>query len=176
MTPAPHSQWSASPFRHSPTRARGRTARTLVAMWAMVVPVVTVAGTASVAALAMSVASAPAASAATVTCTPDSGFTNCVRVTYSGANQSWTVPAGVEAVKIQAWGAGGGGLDSSHWSGGATGASGGYSEGIQPVKAGDVFAVVVGGGGIIKSTTSTYGGGGAGGPGGSNSIGSSGGG
>jgi len=118
----------------------------------------------------------PAANAAQAPCTPQAPYTGCVRVTYSGSSETWTVPAGVTSVKIQAWGAGGGGLDSSYWSGGSTGASGGYAEGITSVKGSDVLAIVVGGGGQIKSTSGTFGGGGAGGPGGPDSVGSSGGG
>ncbi len=107
----------------------------------------------------------PEAAAATVTCTPSTGYTNCVRLTFSGANQTWTVPAGVEAVKLQVWGAGGGGIDSDYWPSGSTGAAGGYSEGILPVKAGNLLTAVVGGGGANDEDISAFGGGGPGGKG-----------
>jgi uncharacterized repeat protein (TIGR01451 family)/LPXTG-motif cell wall-anchored protein len=107
----------------------------------------------------------PEAAAATVTCTPSTGYTNCVRLTFSGANQTWTVPAGVEAVKLQVWGAGGGGIDSDYWPSGSTGAAGGYSEGILPVKAGNQLTAVVGGGGANDEAISAFGGGGPGGKG-----------
>lgn len=103
--------------------------------------------------------------AAAVTCTPSTGYTNCVRLTFSGANQTWTVPAGVEAIKLQVWGAGGGGIDSDYWPSGSTGAAGGYSEGILPVKAGNQLTAVVGGGGANDENISAFGGGGPGGKG-----------
>lgn len=42
-------------------------------------------------------------------CTPTGSFTNCTRVTYSGGDQTFTVPAGVTAVYARVFGAGGAG-------------------------------------------------------------------
>jgi len=64
--------------------------------------------------------------------------------TYTGSDQTWTVPSGVTAATIQAWGAGGG-SDSSN--SGQYGAAGGYATGILTVSAGDVMKIVVGQGG-----------------------------
>ena len=86
---------------------------------------------------------------------------------FTGTYDTYTVPAGVESVKLQVWGAEGGQTNYSSytWKGG----KGGYSEGIMPVNAGDVLYVYVGGKGGNGST-------GAGGPvtGGWNGGGSSG--
>lgn len=46
------------------------------------------------------------ANAAQVNCTADAGYTNCVRFTYSGADQTFTVPAGAISLNVRAWGAG----------------------------------------------------------------------
>ena len=114
------------------------------------------------------VTSAPAAQAAQTACTPDSGFTTCVAYTYSGADQTFTVPTGVTSVNIKAWGAGGGGANSAYKTNQAGGASGAYVSGTLATTAGQSLLVVVGQGGTVGdsiggSLTSTYGGGGAGG-------------
>ena len=51
--------------------------------------------------------------AAQVACTPDAGYSLCQEFTYSGADQTVTVPAGYDAsnVKVKLWGGGGGGID-----------------------------------------------------------------
>jgi len=95
--------------------------------------------------------------------------------TATGADQQFTVPAGVTELSVKAWGAGGGG-------GAATpGAAGGYVEATFPVTPGDVLTVVVGGGGLAQAyggaiVAGGYGGGGDTGPSSSSRNGGSGGG
>lgn len=63
---------------------------------------------------------------------------------YTGALQQWTVPGGVDTIRVKMWGAaGGGGPDVTNNAGGG----GGYSELSLPVSAGEVIDIVVGGGG-----------------------------
>ena len=69
---------------------------------------------------------------------------NCLVFEYTGAPQQWTVPAGVDSIRLKMWGAaGGGGPDETNNAGGG----GGYTEITVPVIAGDVLQIVVGGGG-----------------------------
>lgn len=44
------------------------------------------------------------ARAGTVTCTAETGYSDCVRYTYSGANQTFVVPAGVTSIRVKLWG------------------------------------------------------------------------
>ncbi|MFJ4796511.1 glycine-rich protein, partial [Kitasatospora purpeofusca] len=114
-------------------------------------------------------------------CTPSGSFTNCARVTYSGGDQTFTVPAGVTAVYARVFGAGGAGSPRDYYTGQYGGGGGGYTTGTLAVTPGQALTLTVGQGGRLNSTTSTYGGGGAGGQGytaanGSNATGGSGGG
>ncbi|MFC5007704.1 hypothetical protein ACFPIJ_59095 [Dactylosporangium cerinum] len=60
------------------------------------------------------------AAAASTTCTPVS-YTNCVRFGYTGADQTFTVPAGVTSLRLKLWGAGGAnGLEAKGGGGGFT--------------------------------------------------------
>ncbi len=92
--------------------------------------------------------------------------------TYTGADQTWTVPSGVTSVVIRAIGAGGGGGRSGQ---ATQGGGGGYATGRMNVTAGQQFTVIVGGGGrrhcstdvpLLSDTTGrhnfSYGGGAAG--------------
>ena len=88
---------------------------------------------------------------------------------YTGANQTFTVPTGVTSMQISLWGAGGAG----GYNGGGGGA-GAFVQGTLTVSAGQTYTIVVGQGGVMNSASSTYGGGG--GSGGGNPGGSSGGG
>ena len=82
--------------------------------------------------------------------------------TYTGANQSYTVPGNMTSLLIHMWGAGGGGGSLSR------GGAGAYLTGILNVFPGELLTIIVGQGGrgISQSaansgTTSAYGGGGA---------------
>ena len=102
---------------------------------------------------------------AEVTCTPSAGFTNCVRVTYSGSDQTFTVPNGFVAgnyLHAEVWGAGGGGSTyGGAYSPNSGGGAGGYSKtAISGIEAGDVLTIVVGQGGQPNTLTRAYGGGG----------------
>ena len=82
---------------------------------------------------------------------------------YTGAEQTYTIPDGVDSVLMQVWGAEGG--DGDNYSGtGAphNGGKGGYSVGKMPVSAGDVLYVYVGQKGLHNAGSSTaWNGGGA---------------
>lgn len=101
--------------------------------------------------------------AATVSCTPSTGFSKCSRITYSGANQTFTVPDKVSSLKIKVWGAGGGGNNSAYYNVTPGGGGGGYATGTLAVSPNQVLNITVGQGGVVNSTSSTFGGGGAGG-------------
>jgi Glycine rich protein len=82
--------------------------------------------------------------------------------TYTGANQSYTVPGNTASLLIHMWGAGGGGGSLSR------GGAGAYLTGVLTVVPGETLTIIVGQGGrgISQSaansgTTSAYGGGGA---------------
>lgn len=62
---------------------------------------------------------------------------------YTGAQQSFVVPAGVTSVTIEAWGAQG-------WSGSNTGGLGGYATGQLDVTPGETLYVYVGGQGTVS--------------------------
>ena len=78
---------------------------------------------------------------------------------YTGANQSYTVPAGIYSIYVQMSGAGGGPGSS----GGGTGGKGGLTYGYLAVTPGQVLTLLVGQGGIASSSATTFGGGGSGG-------------
>ena len=100
-----------------------------------------------------------------------SGTTYYVTYSFTGSDQTWTVPSGVTSVDFHLIGAGGGGATAiGHGSGGG----GGYARGTYAVTPGDSFTVIVGqgGGGEIGvsgtvgnclHTRLKYGGGGQGG-------------
>lgn len=63
---------------------------------------------------------------------------------YTGAVQQWTVPSGVDTLRIKMWGAaGGGGSDLTNNAGGG----GGFTELVAAVSPGQVLDIIVGGGG-----------------------------
>jgi len=80
--------------------------------------------------------------------------------TYTGTDQSFTVPAGVTSITIKMWGAGGGGGNNDP--NGYPAGAGGYATGTLSVSAGQVYTIIVGQGGVTLGA-STYGGGGNGG-------------
>jgi hypothetical protein len=70
--------------------------------------------------------------------------TSCIEFLPTGANQTWTVPAGVDSISVKMWGAaGGGGPNSLNNAGGG----GGYTEFSLPVIPGDILQIAVGTGG-----------------------------
>ena len=94
---------------------------------------------------------------------PDSGggtgscSTGSQTFNYTGANQTFMLPAGCTTFTVKLWGAGGGG--------GAVmpGGAGGYTVGsFSSMTSGTTFGIVVGGAGTFSGFSTTYGGGGAG--------------
>ena len=65
---------------------------------------------------------------------------------YTGANQTFVVPAGVCSMTVQAWGAAGGGGGGDTYSG-SDGGGGAYATSVISVTPGQVLTMVVGGGG-----------------------------
>ncbi|MGW2226670.1 DUF7927 domain-containing protein [Streptomyces formicae] len=100
---------------------------------------------------------------ATESCTPDTGFTHCVRYTSSGADQTFAVPAGVSRLDVRMWGAGGGHVSTSVRTRG--GGSAGFTKGTVAVTPGESLKVTAGAGGTISSGSRSYGGGGLAGTG-----------
>lgn len=101
--------------------------------------------------------------AAVVACTPSTGFNKCNRITYSGANQTFTVPKNVNKIKVKVWGAGGGGNNNAYYNVTYGGGGGGFSTGLLAVSSNQVLNITVGQGGVVNSTAATFGGGGTGG-------------
>ena len=66
---------------------------------------------------------------------------------YTGTQQTFTVPSGVNTISIKVWGASGG--DNAFIEGIGSGGMGGYATGNLTVNAGDVLYVYVGGEGTI---------------------------
>ena len=95
---------------------------------------------------------------ATITVTP---VTNTAQATinfnYTGAVQTWTVPAGVTSINVQAFGAQG---NSNAL--GVAGGLGGSATGTLAVTPGSTLYINVGGGGIVSATGGFNGGGNAG--------------
>ena len=107
--------------------------------------------------------------------------TGRTRVTFgpTGSNQTFTVPAGVTALLVKLWGAGGAGGNSGGWSQGSRGGGGGHTIGIIPTTPGTQYIIVVGlpgqtnypggqtpryggGGGMHSNTDNRWGGSGGG--------------
>jgi CshA-type fibril repeat protein len=105
-------------------------------------------------------AAAGPAAAAGAACTPDAGYTSCVRYAYTGADDSFTVPAGVTSLKAKIWGAGGGGVEPNPDDEQAGGGSGGFTTATLAVTPSSTLRIVVGEGGHARGSTPTYGGGG----------------
>jgi len=80
---------------------------------------------------------------------------------FTGADQSWTVPAGITYVYVKLWGSGGGGGHYGGWSFGSFGGGGGHTRGIVPVTPGEVLTIRVprGGYAVPGATNAPYGGG-----------------
>jgi len=116
-----------------------------------------------------------AASAWSSNCTPQAPYAHCLRFSYTGADQSSTVPQGVTSIRALVWAAGGGGayIGTPQYTAGA----GGYTVGTIGLPPGAQLTVSVGQGGNASGvgfSQNVYGGGGLGGNG-SNTGGSGGG-
>jgi subtilisin-like proprotein convertase family protein len=97
---------------------------------------------------------------ATITVTPVTGLSTPVTTTFAftGAVQTYTVPAGVTSINIKTWGAQG----NSNALAAAVGGLGGYAEGNLAVTAGQILNVNVGGGAATSINGGFNGGGAAG--------------
>ncbi|MFZ5785405.1 MAG: hypothetical protein ACOY3Y_03085, partial [Acidobacteriota bacterium] len=85
---------------------------------------------------------------------------------YSGAVQTFAVPAGVTSITVKAWGAGGGGRCG--WTNAYGGGGGGFAQATLAVTPLEPLKILVGGGGKGETWVSNpggFGGGGAGGTG-----------
>ena len=83
--------------------------------------------------------------------------------TYTGADQTFVVPANVSWIYVKLWGAGGGAGRPGGWSYGADGGAGGHTRALIPVTPGATIYIKVGSGGTtVNGTTAQYGGGGVG--------------
>ena len=80
---------------------------------------------------------------------------------YTGANQTYTVPSLCTMIVVHAWGAAGG--TKGNYLTNGYGGMGAYVSANVTVTEGHVFNVIVGQGGVRGGVTSTFGGGGAGG-------------
>ena len=72
-------------------------------------------------------------------CTPSAGFDACVRITHEGANQTFTVPDGVDELDVKLWGAGGGGGLFLNFGG-----HGAFGSANHDAEAGDSYTIIVG--------------------------------
>jgi gliding motility-associated-like protein len=66
---------------------------------------------------------------------------------YTGAAQQWTVPSGVDTIRVKMWGGAGGGGPDPAFPGQCAGGGGGYTEFSLTVIPGDVLQITVGAGG-----------------------------
>ncbi len=112
---------------------------------------------------AVAPASGPTAGGAAVTLSGTGFYSNPAPAafTYTGANQTWTVPAGVTSVTVKEWGGGGSG-GGGGYSYPSPGGGAGYTTGVLAVTPGEVLTVMVGAGGAASGPTvaADYGGGG----------------
>ncbi|MFZ2226667.1 MAG: LamG-like jellyroll fold domain-containing protein, partial [Candidatus Moraniibacteriota bacterium] len=91
-----------------------------------------------------------------------SPFPTYTTYSYTGSDQTYTVPAGVTSIKVKMWGGGGGGGNLGGWAYGFPGGGAGYTTGTMAVTPGQVLTVMVGAGGTngsIVNTNPNYGGG-----------------
>ena len=106
-----------------------------------------------------SATSGPAVSQLVFQTVPQTSASFSSNYTYTGANQTFTVPAGVTTISVAMWGAGGGGGRLTNVTGGA----GAFLQGTFSVTPGQVLTLIVGQGGAAGSPpAASYGGGGAG--------------
>ena len=86
------------------------------------------------------------------------GGSDTVDFAYTGAEQTFTVPAGVSELQLEVWGAEGGGRRTSNISDNGLGGHGGYSVGTLHVTGGETLNVYVGGIGGYSDSGLAYGG------------------
>jgi hypothetical protein len=98
--------------------------------------------------------SGPGDNSNTITAAPHSSGTQTF--TYTGSNQTFTVPCGVYSMNVQLWGAGGA---CGYW---GHGGGGGYASGTVAVTPGQTLTLIVGQGGQNNPPAPAYGGGGTG--------------
>jgi len=94
---------------------------------------------------------------------PPPSITTAVNFIYTGADQTFTVPAGVFFIQVDLYGAAGGNGSWGGWTWGWSGGAGGYTHGTIAVTPGQVLTVMVGqggAGGATSNATFSYGGGG----------------
>ncbi|HPS31201.1 MAG TPA: MBG domain-containing protein, partial [bacterium] len=89
---------------------------------------------------------------------PDVTLPSEATFNYTGAVQTWTVPAGITSIEIEAWGAQGGGGSSGF----GTGGNGGYAKGTVSVTSGQVIYIYVGQQGFQSYNQIAFNGGGSG--------------
>lgn len=78
---------------------------------------------------------------------------------YTGAAQTYTVPAGVTSINVWLWGAGGAGGDRTGAGNAGAGGSGAFVKGTLAVTPGQVLQIIVGGRGTYSTTNGTHSGG-----------------
>jgi len=81
---------------------------------------------------------------------------------YTGADQTFTVPAGITSIDVKLWGGGGGGGAIGGWSYGFPGGAGGYAGGTLAVTPDQNITIMVGAGGnsgTVPNSSPNYGGG-----------------
>ncbi|HMV69196.1 MAG TPA: putative metal-binding motif-containing protein, partial [Myxococcota bacterium] len=85
----------------------------------------------------------------------DEGFSchGSASYAYSGANQTFAVPAGVTSVQFKVWGAGGAGGAGSFTGHTPDGGGGGFVSGTLAVTPGESLTIIVGGGGQCVSNS-----------------------
>lgn len=88
-----------------------------------------------------------------------SGIQAQVVYNYTGAAQTYTVPAGVTSINVWLWGAGGAGGDRSGSGNAGAGGSGAFVKGTLAVIPGQVLQIIVGGRGTYSTTNGTHAGG-----------------
>ena len=87
---------------------------------------------------------------------PTTATTFTSNFSYTGSDQTFTVPTGVTTIQVTLWGAGGGGSGNS-----GVGGAGAFVQGLLSVQAGQTYKIVVGQGGQYIGSNTPYGGGGA---------------
>lgn len=67
--------------------------------------------------------------------------------TYTGSDQTFEVPCGINSIQVKIWAAGGGGNGGGNTENGGSGGAGGYVSGTYSTSGGSILTLIVGGGG-----------------------------